>query len=398
MGQSKFSRLDGISFDPENYDNTQISINHLDGTLVFQDQEIPALKLAQLVGFENIDNVFLVGKAGSGARYKNIQDAINAVAVTSSYLVPSVICVTAGVYQESLTIQKEGVHIIGLGRVVISGANGFPSVLIDDLGAIKPQEVHLENLIISKDQDGESCIEVNGSLDTTLLQRGLVVKDCSLEATGIGSYPIKADKVNSITVMGGTWGDSRSDSICFISQVAYFHCVGLLQGTDFQMSYDDTADAPITKTSEYLISNILGSGNFLVSLLGTGSLTIDRSTIGDVSITGDRTLSLSGSQTNNLMVQGTTSCSVSSTNHGTIGGDATAILSLDELKESVDFIGAVSMSVSLPLTYPNSLYMVTVDGYDGSAPYVTNKTNSTFDIVYPDGLTHTLTVFYRVSV
>ena len=63
MGQSKFSKLDGVSFDPENYANTQITINHVDGTLVFQDEEITALKLSQLVGFENIENVFLRTKS-----------------------------------------------------------------------------------------------------------------------------------------------------------------------------------------------------------------------------------------------------------------------------------------------------------------------------------------------
>jgi len=396
MGQSKFSKLDGVSFDPENYANTQITINHVDGTLVFQDEEIAALKLSQLVGFENIENVFLVGKAGSGARYKTIQDAIDAVSVTSSYLEPSVIIVTAGVYQESLTIQKDGLHIIGMGRVALKGDNGSPSVLIDDLGAVIPQVLHLENLIIEKDQNGESCVEVSGSLDTTLLQKGLTLKNCSLEATGIGSYPIKADKVNSITVIDGTWGNSRLDSICFISQVAYFHCVGLQQGTDFQMSYDDSADAPLTKTSEYIISSMLGSGNFLVSLLGTGSLTVNRSTIGDLSITGDRTLSVSDSETMNLTVQGTTACSVRATKHGTIGGDVTATLSLSELRDSVDLIGVVSVSVPLPLPYPNSFYMVALDGYDGSAPYVTNKTDSSFDIVFPDGLVHTTTVHYQV--
>ena len=398
MGQSKYSRLDGISFDQENYANTKIYINHVDGTLVLQDQEIAALTLAQLVGFENIDNVFIVGKAGSGAKYKNIQDALNDVAVTSSFLAPSVILVTAGVYQESLTIQKDGVHIIGLGRVVISGAVGFASVLIDDLGGVIPQVTHLENLIIEKDQDAEACVEVSGSLDSTLLQKGLVIKDCSLAATGIGSYPVKADKVNSISVIGGSWEDSRSDSICFVSQVALFRCVGLRKGTDFQMSYDNTVDAPLTKTSEYSISDVLGSGNFLVSLLGTGSLAINRSTAGDISITGDRTLLLSDSQTNNLTVQGTTSCSVVATKHGTIGGDATTTLSLSDLRSSVDFVGANSMSVSLPLPYPNSLYMVSVDGYDGSAPYVTNKTAEGFDIVFPDGVQHTKTVYYQVIV
>ena len=59
------------------------------------------------------------------------------------------IIVTAGVYEESLTIQKDGLHIIGLGHVVVKGEAGSPSVLIDaDLGGVTPQLTHLENLII----------------------------------------------------------------------------------------------------------------------------------------------------------------------------------------------------------------------------------------------------------
>ena len=73
-------------------------------------------------------------------------------------------------------------------------------------------------------------------------------------------------------------------------------------------------------------------------------------------------------------------------------------MSLSDLRSSVDFVGVNSMSVSLPLPYPNSLYMVSVDGYDGSAPYVSNKTAEGFDIVFPDGLPHTKTVYYQVIV
>ena len=398
MAQSKFSQLDGIKFDPENHAGVEIYVNTLDGTLVFKDQEVSATSLSRLVGFENIDAVFLVGKNGNGARYKNIQDAIDAVPVTSTSLAPSVILVTAGVYEEALTIQKDGLCIIGMGHVVIKGVAASPSVLIDDLGGITPQLTHLENLIIEKDQDGESCVEISGSLDSTLLQKGLTIKDCSLSAIGIGSYPVKADKVNSIKILGGTWEGSRSDSICSVSQVASFQCVGLRSGTDFQMSYDTGSDAPLIKTSEYVVRSMLKGGNFLVSLLGTGSLAIDRSTTGDLSITGDSTLSLSDSQTENLTVQGTTACSSVSTRHRTISGDPTVSLSLSELRGSVDFVTAVSVSVSLPLPYPNSFYMVMLEGYDNDAPYVSNKTSTGFDITYPDGLAHTTTVYYQVII
>lgn len=398
MAQSKFSQLDGIKFDPENHAGVEIYVNTLNGTLVFKDQEVSATPLSKLVGFENIDAVFLVGKAGNGARYKNIQDAINDVPVTSTSLSPSVIIVTAGVYNEALLIQKDGLHIIGLGHVVIKGVAGSPSVLINDLGGVIPQVTHLENLIIEKAQDGESCVEVSGSLDSTLLQKGLTIKDCSLSAIGIGSYPVKADKVNSIKILGGTWEGGRSDSICSISQVASFQCVGLRSGTDFQLSYDSGSDAPLTKTSEYIVRSMLKGGDFLVSLLGTGSLAIDRSTIGAISITGDRTLSLSDSQTDNLTVQGTTACSGVSTRHGAISGDATVSLSLSELRGSVDFVTTDSVSVSLPLPYPNSLYMVMIDGYDNDTPYVSNKTSTSFDITYPDGLAHTTTVYYQVII
>ena len=60
MAQIKFSQLDGIKFDPENHAGVEIYINTLDGTLVFKDQEVSATPLSKLVGFENIDSVFLV--------------------------------------------------------------------------------------------------------------------------------------------------------------------------------------------------------------------------------------------------------------------------------------------------------------------------------------------------
>ena len=45
MGQSKYSRLDGISFDQI---QSKIYINHVDGTLVLQDQEIDLDSLSWL--------------------------------------------------------------------------------------------------------------------------------------------------------------------------------------------------------------------------------------------------------------------------------------------------------------------------------------------------------------
>lgn len=395
MAQSKYTRLDGISFDPENYVGTQIHIDPLTGELRLQDQQVPSVTLSQLVGFENIESVYLVGKQGSGARYKNIQDAINAVPVTSTELNPSVIVVTAGVYNESLVIQKDGLHIVGMGHAVIKGVAGQPTILINDLGVI-PRQVTLKNLVIQKDQDGESCVEVSGTLDTTLLQKHLTIQGCSIAAKGIGSYTIKADKANHIKVIDGTWGESRNDSICSISQLASFEMIGVREGTSFQMSYDNTIDAPLVKTSEYSIKGMHKGYDLLVSLLGTGSLAIERSTVGDFSITGDGTLLLSDSQTENLTIQGTTTCSVTSTRYRTISGDATTSLDLSELKGSVDFVATSSMSVSLPLPYPNSLYMVIIEGYDNVQPYVSNKTTTGFDITYPDGLGHTTTVFYQV--
>ena len=97
--------------------------------------------------------------------------------------------------------------------------------------------------------------------------------------------------------------------------------MGLRKGTDFRCLTIILSMHP-SQNLRYSISDVLGNCNFLV-LLGTGSLAINRSTFGDISITGDRTLLLSDSQTNNLTVQGTTSCSVVALKHRTIGGDAT---------------------------------------------------------------------------
>ena len=62
----------------------------------------------------------------------------------------------------------------------------------------------------------------------------------------------------------------------------------------------------------------------------------------------------------------------------------------------MDFIGLASHSVLLPLPYPDSSYMVVVDGYDSVSPYVSNKQTTGFDVTYPDGQNHTLTVFYKI--
>lgn len=395
MPQTKFSQFDGISFDPVNA--TDVKITTSSGEMVFYDEEITGgVTLSKLCGLENIGSVFIVGLIGDGAAYNTIQAALDAVDNASSETSPSVILVCSGVYAEALTIQKDGVVIIGLGEVVIQGTAGNSSVLINDVGGVVPKFVELRGLTIEKDQAGECCVEVQGALDTELLTSHLLLQDCVLKATGVGSYTVKADKADTIKIYQGDWGDSLANSICSISQVAYFDCVGVRKGCDFQLSYDSTLDAPLDKTSEYLLADLLDCGDFLISVSGTGSVSLTRATLDDLSVTGDRQISFRDCGVANLTVQGTITATMESSTYSSIAGDVTTVLNLDKLVGSAAFVNVASVSVSLPLPYPDTSYMVLVDGYDAVHPHIENKTVNGFDISYSDGVNKTLTAYYQV--
>lgn len=370
--------------------NTIVLSSDGSGNMTFQDAIIStAINLVDLAGLESSSSVFVVGK-----KYTTIQEALDAVSNTSSATNPSVVLIPAGIYNESLVIEKDGVHLIGLGLVEITGVAGTSSVSIVDTGAAIPLSVKFQNLTISKDQDGERAISIVGVDTSNLGLGGLVFENCKIKATGVGTYALYVSVANKVVFEGGDTIGSSATSKFSVAQCAELLVKGSKAISNVELSYDSTLDKPSTLTSSYSFTQNDLCGDFLVSLLGVGSLSVSSCTIGDLSIDGTQSVGLAQCESGDLTVNGTTEITIKGTEYSSLGGDPTTVLIIDKVVGSVVFANETSKTVLLPLPYPNSSYMVLVDGYSGEHPFVSNKTTTSFDIEYSGN--QTVTPIYQV--
>ena len=155
--------VDQLQIEPgtTTYGSRLIGRDTSDGGIQFTDPNV-VVSLLQLVGLRNLTGLFIVGRAGDGAPYTSIQDAIDAIPDTSSPAEPSLVVVGPGEYSETLTIDKNGVLVVGMGRPTITSAAG-PTVSIEDTALSTPENVVLRDLVIEQTGAGEVCVGITGA-------------------------------------------------------------------------------------------------------------------------------------------------------------------------------------------------------------------------------------------
>ena len=106
--------LDVLQIEPGSGDTLTIARDSTAGAMEFVDAILTSgVLLPALVGLRNVTGLFVVGRAGDGAPYTTIQSAIDAIPVSSSATAPSVVLILSGVYTENLTLQRDGVCLVG---------------------------------------------------------------------------------------------------------------------------------------------------------------------------------------------------------------------------------------------------------------------------------------------
>ena len=204
--------VDGIQIEPGSAGTRTITRDATAGALKFVDPLLTSgVTLSQLVGLRNITGVFLVGRAGDGAPYTTIQDALDAVPDSSTSLLPSVILICPGVYQENLIIEKDGVSLIGLGRVQILNDGAFDTITVRASQTVTPLNLTLKGLEVKNSSNAKSCVDIDGS-DTfatgtvTVVTAPLVAGDKvtigGVALTGVGAT--RTPGSNDFSVLGGT--------------------------------------------------------------------------------------------------------------------------------------------------------------------------------------------------
>lgn len=156
--------VDALQIEPGSGDTLTISRDSADGAMKFVDAVLTSgVLLSQLMGLRNVTGVFVVGRAGDGAAYTTIQSALDAVPASSSATAPSLVLVLPGTYTENLTIQKDGVYLVGLGGVTITNSGSSDTVEISAAIATTPQDVLLRGLVIKNTTAAKACVRIIGA-------------------------------------------------------------------------------------------------------------------------------------------------------------------------------------------------------------------------------------------
>lgn len=490
--------VDQIQIEPGSV-GTRLISRHATGELKFQDPLVTLL-LSQMAGARNITGVFVVGRGGYGAPYTSIQDALDAVPSASSSTDPSVIVVYPGTYPENLTIQRDGVTIVGLGQVTISNSGAANTITVSSSIASTPKSVTLRNLRVTNNAASKFCVVALGAdtfatgsfvvnaaplavgdtlviggvtltgaacgvsgannfdatLGTTtalaaaiaaaindpannfagLVQatpvgasvnltavaagsagnaitlsatttpagritpsganltggtaagsdvalEGLYIEDCVLQATGTAAGQVSADTCNNIYLLGGTFLGSASGTEVVAVNCAKVYISGVEKVFDLDLAYDLGNPQPSLGTSEYTLDKVSAAGDILADLVGLGSLKIlSCPSVGDVALTGDRTLEVRGCGVGDVTLSDTVAASLIGSTRGISAvGAGTPTLEESVVSGTRSFVASSSEVVSFNVLQPDTSYWVFLDvPVLGLTAAVTARTTAGFTI------------------
>lgn len=227
MAQPPFL-IDELQIEPGSGDTLTVSRDSTDGAMKFVDAVVTSgVLLPSLVGLRNVTGVYMVGRAGDGAPYTSVQDALDAVPDSSSAAAPSIVLVLPGVYTENVSIQKDGVYLVGLGGATITNDGASDTVEISAAIATTPQDVLLRGVTIQNTSAGQSCVRVIGADSfatgsATVVNFPLATGD-TLTIGGIaltGTAGTRTSGSNDFSVSGGSAAAIAAEIVAAINDTA----------------------------------------------------------------------------------------------------------------------------------------------------------------------------------
>jgi hypothetical protein len=384
-----------------------------DGSLEFLDSLITGgITLSSLASL-SLGGLMVVGKSGAGAQHSTIQAALDCIPSTSGPTEPYVVLVGPGVYNETVNIVRDWVFVIGLGGAVLeplettpNGPGAYHTVVVQaDLGTV-PEHVVLNNLTIRNYHNSFACVRIVGGAGSTVGETGIDILDCNLQATASGNRQLWVSSVDKVTVRGGTFRGSSASSLGFVEECALFAMTDVANVANLQLDYDTTGNLPSLSGSTYIVSGcpLAGySGTFnpqiRSTLLGDGGFyLLDCGRAARVTVSGDQSFTIAGTDVASLTVNNTTAGRMvgSAASVQSVAGTATLDQPLQQ--GSVAFAASSSQAVVLPAALPNSSYRVHLEVGAAPAgqevPFVTAKTGAGFTINFTSA--QTLTVNWSV--
>ena len=287
--------VDEIQIEPGSGDTLTVSRDPSDGALKFVDAVLSAgVLLPQLVGLRNITGVFVVGRAGDGAPYTSIQSALDDVPAASSAAAPSLILVLPGVYAENVTVERDGVYLVGLGGATIQNSGISDTVEISASQDATPLNVLLKGLRIENSQDNQACLRVLGA-DTfatgtvTVVTAPLTLGD-QVEVGGVtltGVAGTRTSGANDFSVSGGTQAAIAAEIAAAINDSAngFTNLVTASpSGADVDLTAVTAGTAGNTITLSVTVTNpgdmtvsgaTLSGGSAAGNLVGSGGIVVE---------------------------------------------------------------------------------------------------------------------------
>ena len=204
--------VDAVQIEPGSTGTRQIDMDSTDNSLQFVDPNVSAaLTLLKLVGLRNVTGVFIVGRAGDGAMYTDIQDALDAVPDASDSSAPSLVWVLPGEYTENITLQKDGVILASPGGAILKNSGASDTLTISASLDTTPQWTRIIGLEIQNDEAAQACVLVEGAdsfatatatVDSAPLTAGDTIVINGVTLTGTAST--RTSGSNDFNVSGST--------------------------------------------------------------------------------------------------------------------------------------------------------------------------------------------------
>jgi hypothetical protein len=372
------------------------------GKLQFFDPDaLAGVTLAGISGVA-VDQLFIVGLSGTGAKYKTIKDALAAARAlrlagsTDAYL----ILVFPGAYVETESL------VVDFNDVVIQGFGGSVSLSIDDhvfqikaysSGAVTiwPERVCLSGLrLINASPTGKACVYIEGgdvsAVSSRVGLKGIVLDQICWE-TSVSGIALQAISANHVKVTGGSMKEcAGGGSQVQIDTCASFVLEGVPDGSSCLLDLDSSHDIPEDgiANSVYRVTSSALSG-LVSTLTGGGALDLLGCDGAFNVIFGGalRKAHVIGCRLGVVSVTGTVQMALDGTIYTSLSGVAGATLS-EPIQAGFDVsipVGDTAVSVTIP-RQPDTNYMVGVSMRDQTPTTwkVTVKTVTSFTVVFTD--------------
>ena len=409
MAQGPFL-IDQLQIEPGSAGTRLLSRDAGTGGLKFTDPVVGALLLSQLAGLRAVPNVFVVGKSGAGAQYTTIQSALDDVPPSASATSPYLVLVLPGRYDETISIVRDGVRLMGLGQPEIRSAlEATPNApgathtvnIFSDLGTT-PKTVIIENFIISNIHTSKAAVRVTGSVGTLLGNGGVLLRNCSVQANAAaGNYSLWANTCNTIRIEGGNWQEANNLGLLLLREVSLFQAVGVAGLGALDLRYDTGEDQPVNAAIGFFfgqcpnIATVTAFGTpVAVTCSGAGYLEFSGCSVSDLTFNGDRPLSALGTAFQALTLLGTVQATLVGGAHEATNVNVLAVLDEHQRKGGASFGAELTKAVTFDIPFSDGNYQVSfeVDSQpvNDETPWVTGKAGTGFTLNFATAQTLTV--------